>query len=279
MASAGPTSTRARPPTSGCCCVTARQPRSRYVRSTPTPAPSTAGSVCRPAPRGRRTHRGRQQPREPSLPAATRGRDDGAVPDWPAYVSEAEDRRFVAELGLLGETAAAGGRCVKAVEPYAAVGGARETGQVEHYGPWTEQTLLEDLNACPVTIVDVGSLRDPDDVAPGEAARAARPTSSPPSTPGSARSSPPARTAPTTSSPRCRMPADRAVSPRRRARPDFGPGVLVSGSTKQAGLAQFPDVTATVLYAVGLPVPDAVAAHRSRSSRRPTTPSAGRRHG
>ncbi len=41
--------------------------------------------------------------------------------------------------------------------------------------------------------------------------------------------------------------------------PHFGPGVLVSSSTKQKGLAQAPDVTATVLSVVGLPVPDAVA--------------------
>ena len=41
--------------------------------------------------------------------------------------------------------------------------------------------------------------------------------------------------------------------------PHFGPGVLVSQSTKQRGLAQAPDVTATVLSVVGLPVPDAVA--------------------
>ena len=41
--------------------------------------------------------------------------------------------------------------------------------------------------------------------------------------------------------------------------PHFGPGVLVSQSTKQKGLAQAPDVTATVLSVVGLPVPDAVA--------------------
>ena len=36
--------------------------------------------------------------------------------------------------------------------------------------------------------------------------------------------------------------------------------MLVSHSTKQKGLAQAPDVTATVLSVVGLPVPDAVAA-------------------
>ena len=40
--------------------------------------------------------------------------------------------------------------------------------------------------------------------------------------------------------------------------PHFGPGVLKSASTRQAGLAQAQDVTATVLASVGLPVPDAV---------------------
>ena len=44
-----------------------------------------------------------------------------------------------------------------------------------------------------------------------------------------------------------------------RAARTSGRGLLVSPSTKQKGLAQAPDVTATVLSAVGLPVPDAVA--------------------
>ena len=40
--------------------------------------------------------------------------------------------------------------------------------------------------------------------------------------------------------------------------PNFGPGTLVSGSTRQEGLAQSPDLTATVLSRVGVDVPPAV---------------------
>ena len=40
--------------------------------------------------------------------------------------------------------------------------------------------------------------------------------------------------------------------------PHFGPGTLVSGSTRQDGLAQSPDLTATVLSRVGVEVPPSV---------------------
>ena len=36
---------------------------------------------------------------------------------------------------------------MRTVQPYAAVGGALPDGTVERYGPWTSDTLLEDLNA------------------------------------------------------------------------------------------------------------------------------------
>ncbi len=186
--------------------------------------------------------------------------DDGLVTSWPAYVSTAADRRFVAELGLLGDTAAAGGRCVKAVQPYAAVGGATEDGQVEHYNTWTAATLLEDLNACPVTIVDVGSLRDPDDVAPGEVTSG---TKAEQLAAIDARIGEVIAAGPNGAEYIVASLSDAGTSERLRlviARgPHFGPGVLVSGSTRQAGLAQLPDITATVLRSVGLPVPDAVS--------------------
>ena len=96
---------------------------------------------------------------------------NGSVLQWPAYLEAAADERFDAQLGLLGDTAAAGTVCVKAV---AAVRRGRRgpaaTGAIEQYSDWSDQQMLEDLNGCPVTLVDVGSLRDPDDVAEGESA-------------------------------------------------------------------------------------------------------------
>ena len=49
--------------------------------------------------------------------------------------------------------------------------GPAATGRIEQYAPWSDAQLMVDLNGCPVTLVDVGSLRDPDDVADGETGR------------------------------------------------------------------------------------------------------------
>ena len=133
---------------------------------------------------------------------------NNSVLQWPSYLEAAEQERFDTRLGLLGDTAAAGTLCVKAVQPYAAAGGARRNGTIEQYGDWSDQQMLEDLNGCPVTLVDVGSLRDPDDVAGGEPVEGTRRAAA-------HRDRHPHRrghrgrtaTAPTTSSRRCRMPA------------------------------------------------------------------------
>src|SRR5829696_2794758 len=99
---------------------------------------------------------------------------NGSVLQWPSYLEAAAQERFDSRLGLLGDSAAVGKVCVRAVDPYAAVGGARRDGRIEQYADWSDQQMLEDLNSCPVTLVDVGSLRDPDDVAGGEPVEASR---------------------------------------------------------------------------------------------------------
>ena len=93
---------------------------------------------------------------------------DGVVSEWPEYEEAAAAERFDAELGLLGDSAAAGGLCVKAMAPWGPVGGARSDGSIDRPVAWSSTAMLEDLNGCPVTLVDVGSLRDPDEVAEGE---------------------------------------------------------------------------------------------------------------
>ena len=185
---------------------------------------------------------------------------DGTVLQWPSYLAAAAAERFDSRLGLLGDTSAAGTTCVRAVAPLAAVGGARRGGRVDQYDPWSDQKLMEDLNACPVTLVDVGSLRDPEDLAPGEPAAASRRQQL---TEIDTRIGEVIAGGPLGADYVVASLSDAGRSERLRlvvARgPHFGPGVLVSSSTKQKGLAQAPDVTATVLSAVGLPVPDAVA--------------------
>ncbi len=185
---------------------------------------------------------------------------NGSVLQWPGYLEAAEQERFDSRLGLLGDTAAAGDLCVKAVQPFAAAGGARRDGRIEQYAPWSEQQMLEDLNGCPITLVDVGSLRDPDDVTTGESVEGTRQQQL---TEIDTRIGEVIAAGPLGADYVVASLSDAGRSERLRlvvARgPNFSPGVLVSQSTKQRGLAQAPDVTATVLSAVGLPVPDAVA--------------------
>ena len=191
----------------------------------------------------------------PSAPTIT----DGSVVQWPSYLAAAAAERFDSRLGLLGDTAAAGRMCLKAVQPFAAAGGARRDGTIEQYSPWSDQQLMVDLNGCPVTVVDVGSVRDPDDVVEGEPAPASRRQQL---VEIDRRIGQVIEEGPNGADYVVASLSDAGRSERLRlvvARgPHFGPGVLVSSSTKQKGLAQAPDVTATVLSVVGLPVPDAV---------------------
>jgi hypothetical protein len=185
---------------------------------------------------------------------------NGSVVQWPTYLEAAAEERFDSRLGLLGDTAAAGTMCVKAVQPFSAAGGARRDGRIEQYSAWSDQQMMVDLNGCPVTLVDVGSLRDPDDVAGGETAQGSRRQQL---VEIDRRIGQVIENGPLGADFVVASLSDAGRSERLRlvvARgPHFGPGVLVSHSTKQTGLAQAPDVTATVLSAVGLPVPDAVA--------------------
>ncbi len=192
----------------------------------------------------------------PSAPTIT----DGSVVQWPTYLAAAADERYDSRLGLLGDSAAAGKMCLKAVQPFAAAGGARRDGRIEQYAPWSDQQLMVDLNGCPVTLVDVGSVRDPDDVAEGEPAPASRRQQL---IEIDRRIGQVIEDGPNGADFVVASLSDAGRSERLRlvvARgPHFGPGILVSSSTRQKGLAQAPDVTATVLSVVGLPVPDAVA--------------------
>ncbi len=184
---------------------------------------------------------------------------DGKVTEWPEYEEAASRERFDTQLGLLGDTAAAGDLCVKAVAPWGPVGGARSDGAIDQSAEWSSTQMLEDLNGCPITLVDVGSLRDPDDVAEGEIAPASKEEqlAAIDSRIGQVMESGPNGADYVVAS-----LSDAGVSERLRlvvARgPHFGPGLLYSPSTRHAGLAQAQDITATVLSSVGLPVPDAV---------------------
>ena len=184
---------------------------------------------------------------------------DGTVSQWPEYQEAAAAERFDVELGLLGDAAAESDLCVKAIAPWGPVGGARSDGSIDRPVEWSSEGMLEDLNGCPVTLVDVGSLRDPDDVAEGETVTASREEQL---TAIDTRIGQVIEAGPNGADYLVASLSDAGTTERLRlvvARgPHYGPGVLVSSSTRHAGLAQAQDITATVLASVGIPVPDAV---------------------
>lgn len=186
----------------------------------------------------------------------------GKVTLWPEYLRAAQDKKFGSELGLVGEQAAAGGICAKAVGPGAALGAARKDGTIARYSPWDSSEILVDLNSCPLTLVDVGSLRDPLDVAKGEPAGAIEGDRAVQVKEIDARIGQVIEAAPGGADILVASLSDAGTTERLRlavARgPNFGPGRLDSPSTKQPGLVQAQDLTVTVLTLAGLTVPDAL---------------------
>jgi len=183
----------------------------------------------------------------------------GRVAEWPQYEENASAGRYDPELGLLAQQLDAAGICVRSVGEDAAAGGALPDGSVPRWSELSSENLVPDLNTCPVTLVDVGSVRDPDDVAGGEYTAAGRREQV---TAIDTRIGQVLEAGPNGADFVVASLSDAGATERLRlvvARgPHFGPGTLVSGSTRQAGLAQAPDVTATVLSRVGLEVPSAV---------------------
>ncbi len=192
----------------------------------------------------------------PGAPTLTGDR----VTQWQDYLDAAAAQKFDTHLGLLAQEVDHAGMCVAAVGPYAVAGAALPDGTVEHHSELTPDEMLVDLNTCPVTLVDVGVVRDPADVVPGESAGGSRAEQV---RAIDARIGEVVAAGPNGADFVVASLADAGRSERLRlvlARgPHFGPGTLVSGSTRQVGLAQSPDLTATVLASVGVPVPDAVA--------------------
>lgn len=181
------------------------------------------------------------------------------VTEWPQYEAQANSEKFDSRLGLLSEQLGKVGLCVRAVGPYAPLGAAAPTGGVTRWSEWDSEQLVQDLNACPVTLVDVGAVRDPDEVAPGEATTGTREEQlrAIDTKIGQALEAGPngadflvASLSDAGTAERLRLVVARG--------PHFGPGTLVSGSTRQDGLAQAQDLTATILDRVGADVPEAV---------------------
>lgn len=207
-------------------------------------------------------------PEVPTAEAAPAGSDPAAagaapagavaVPGWAAYVTAATTADFSSRLGTLGDAAAAGEQCVSAIGPGAGIAAARSDGTVAHWTAWSPEALVRELNSCPISIVDVGALRE--DVAAGE------------TVPSGSRAQQLSAiddkiglvvaAAPGGADVIAASLADAGVQERLRLvvakGPHFGPGQLRSTSTRQDGLVQAQDLTVTVLSAQGLTVPDSL---------------------
>ena len=181
----------------------------------------------------------------------------GVVPGWDTFTQAAIDRKFDSKLGLLGEAAEKSNVCIKPVGPGAAIAAAQPEGTADRYSPYSDATLLVDMNTCPVTSVDVGSVRDPADVAVGEqpveGSRAQQITAV------DKRIGDVINAAPGGADFIVASLSDAGKTERLRlavARgPHYGPGQLNSPSTRQPGLIQAQDLPVTLMSITGIKVP------------------------
>jgi hypothetical protein len=167
---------------------------------------------------------------------------DGSVPRWAQYLAAAATDSYDARPGTLGEAATASGACVETVGPGAAIAGADRSGRVS-----THHATVPTSFACPLVVVDAGVLpAEPGaradavtrlDEVVGDVLAAAGGADVVVAGTGDGLS--PVR--------------PRAVL---AAGPSFRGGLLTSGSTRQPGLAQMQDITATALARLGLSADD-----------------------
>jgi len=159
------------------------------------------------------------------------------VPRWDEYLAAAAAGSYDAHPGTLAEGVTASGACVETVGPGAAIGGAEPTGVVTTYG-----VALPGSFSCPVVLVDGGTL--PESGAERTAAlsrvdaRVAQ-----------------VRAADAGADVVVAGVGDGVSPVRPRAvvasGPSYGRGLLTSASTRQPGLVQLQDLTATALTRVG----------------------------
>lgn len=185
----------------------------------------------------------------------------GVVPDWNTYVKAADALKFDSTLGTLGEQLASNRQCVQAVGPGAGVGAAYLSGAVPRYAALQPSELTGLLSRCRVTLVDVGSLRDPNDL-PDREVTSEPGTRQAQATAIDRRIAEVLAAAPSGSDLVIASLSDAGMSERLRLvaakGPSYGSGTLYSPSTRQDGLVQSADLTVTALSAAGVPVPDAL---------------------
>jgi hypothetical protein len=227
---------------------------------------------------------GTPSPRCGPLPDVVGGRVSG----WEVLAKAAADRPFGARLGTLGAALAGQGQCISAIGLGAAVGAALPPdGAVPRYQGFGAETLMAGLGACRTSFVDVGSVQESSGVQNTSGANHAPQTAAHQEEVAAAdgRIAQVIKAAPAGADVLVLSLADAGDQPglglALAAGPRFGPGTLYSTTTRQGGLVQLQDVTATILSLGGAPVPDRVTGSALRRS-----PAAGnsealaeRRHG
>ncbi|HET8601970.1 MAG TPA: hypothetical protein VFL99_16720 [Segeticoccus sp.] len=239
------------------------------VRASATPGGAGVVPGCVPVPQPRTSASGAGNASGTPVGGAT-------VPGWSPWRALARHRLMDARPGLLADTLQAHGRCVQAIGPGAAVAAADSRGHVARYAPWTSSGTLP-LRRCPVTVVDVGSPRRGDGAPDLRAVdrRVGRVLAQAPPDADvivAALSDRGQRSRLRLLAVRAANPATGgatggraggavlgAAPPTRAGHGRTGGGLLWSGSTRQLGLVQSADVTATVLARAGIALPDGVA--------------------
>ncbi|MGL4174224.1 MAG: hypothetical protein ACRCTR_09190 [Actinomycetota bacterium] len=227
-------------------------------RATDTMKSDTDEHLCAPIPR----------PEQGTALAAGTAAKAVSVPGWKTYQQTAQDGTFDARPGSFGDALAAQGHCVTAVGPGAAVASATTSGEVLQYFPNpTTPDALTAIRAseCPLTVVDVGAIRDPQDrpdgstevnvaVADGDALTQLQVVDQ--------RISAIVAAAPPNARVLVASIADAGNTPRLglfvALGSGFPPSWVRTSSTRQDALGQTTDLSPTVLSLLGVPAPSAL---------------------
>lgn len=195
------------------------------------------------------------------------------VDRWAVYVESAEEGSFEARPGLLGQSLRTAGVDVAAIGPGAAIAVSGEDGLVE--GQYFARprdttdlaaTITTSLESSDVVVIDLGSIRDPEDLPELDPERAYGDRADQvdrldellgvvlDEVPGSS-SLLVASLADSGATPHLQLVAATGPTPIRASADEYGPALLGSRSTRQDGLTQVTDLMPTVLELAGADVP------------------------
>ncbi|MFV0459826.1 MAG: hypothetical protein ACK5MT_13770 [Actinomycetales bacterium] len=195
------------------------------------------------------------------------------VPDWDQFVALAENGTFDAHPGLLSDTLSAAGVPTAAIGRGAGIALANSEGIVPGaYYPGSEQpdrlgaTVTESLTSARLVVVDVGALRDPENLADTDPEQLSPPRAEQ-AEEIDARIAAVLAASPQTAtvmvasladsgySPHLQLLAMTGPAPAGSSPSSYGPGLVGSSSTRQDAMVQVTDLLPTLLALVGAPAP------------------------